>query len=66
MNLETFNENNRDIIMTVFKIIMIYNALLSGWDIKKISTNTFEISKKVAIKERIKLDRIMREFLMIK
>lgn len=37
----------RDIIICIFQIIVVYNATILGWSVKKINNNTYEFTKQI-------------------
>lgn len=40
------NNENYNILLYVLQIISIYNAIIMGWDVKKIGLNKYELTKK--------------------
>jgi len=38
---------DHNLILYVLQIISIYNAILTGWKVKKIGYNTYEFTKKI-------------------
>jgi len=57
-NIDQFN------IVTVQKMIFIYNAINAGWTVRKIKENKFEFKKpKKKIIHNFKLDKYLRDFI---
>lgn len=57
-NIDQFN------IITVQKMIFIYNAINAGWTVRKIKENKFEFKKpKKKIIHNFKLDKYLRDFI---
>ena len=57
-NIDQFN------IITVQKMIFIYNAINAGWTVRKIKDNKFEFKKpKKKIIHNFKLDKYLKDFI---
>lgn len=57
-NIDQFN------IVTIQKMIFIYNAINAGWTVRKIKENKFEFKKpKRKIIHNFKLEKYLRDFL---
>jgi hypothetical protein len=57
-NIDQFN------IITVQKMIFIYNAINAGWAVRKIKDNKFEFKKpKKKIVHNFKLDKYLKDFI---
>ena len=57
-NIDQFN------IVTIQKMIFIYNAINAGWSVRKIKENKFEFKKpKKKIIHNFKLEKYLRDFL---
>lgn len=39
---------NREIMLYLVQIISIYNAIILGWQVKKIGLNTYELSRQIS------------------
>jgi hypothetical protein len=40
------NMNERDKILLIVKVVVIFNAITTGWDVKQITDKSFELTKK--------------------
>lgn len=40
------NRNNNIFLFTLLQIVSIYNAIILGWNVKKIGANTYELTIK--------------------
>jgi len=50
-------------ILSLHKMLFIYNAVLNGWIVKKLSDNNFEFKKnKNDVKKEIYLDDFLKHF----
>ncbi|AYV79603.1 MAG: hypothetical protein Faunusvirus27_4 [Faunusvirus sp.] len=38
--------NERDKILLIVKVVVIFNAITTGWDVKQITDKSFELTKK--------------------
>lgn len=47
--------NNREILIYILQILAIYNAIILGWDVKKLDNNKYEFSKKMPIDKNYSL-----------
>lgn len=44
--------NNQNILLLyLIQIISIYNAILMGWNVKKLGKNTYELTKKIDVSD---------------
>lgn len=41
--------NQNVVLLYLIQIISIYNAILMGWNVKKLGKNTYELTKKIDI-----------------
>lgn len=59
------SSDSKDIsnVVNIQKMIFIYNALLSGWTVKMIESNTFEFKKNRENKE-VDLDDYLKTFIL--
>ena len=62
---ETKNENITSVgdIVHIQKMLFVFNALLSGWTVKMVGTNTFEF-KKDRKNQEVNLDNYLRRFVI--
>ena len=62
----TLVENNFNFeldLLSLHKMLFIYNAILNGWTVKLLSKNSFEFKKnKSAVKKEIYLDDFLKTF----
>lgn len=56
MNTEYCN-----VLLYILQIISIYNAMIMGWDVKKIGFNKYELTKKNIRDQNIKLDNFINQ-----
>ena len=40
-------QNQNILLLYLIQIISIYNAILMGWNVKKLGKNTYELTKKI-------------------
>ena len=64
-NNETKNENITGVsnIVHIQKMLFVFNALLSGWTVKMVGSNTFEF-KKDRKNQEVNLDNYLRRFVI--
>jgi len=55
--------NNLDIENIIIKMIFIYNALLSGWNVSMIDCNKFEFRRNIGKEDEIKMDTYLKKFI---
>ena len=61
-NMEVYNVNSN--ILTMNKMVIIYNAIMSGWSVKKIGDGLFEFQKsKKNLKQENLLDDYLKELI---
>jgi ABC-type uncharacterized transport system substrate-binding protein len=62
---ETKNENITGVseIVHIQKMLFVFNALLSGWTVKMVGTDTFEF-KKNRTNQEVNLDNYLRRFVI--
>ncbi len=60
------SEVNEIDLISLHKMIFIYNAVLSGWTVKKTDTDTFEFVKSVneSIRREVNLSNYIRKFIL--
>lgn len=44
-------QNQNILLLYLIQIISIYNAILMGWNVKKLSKNTYELTKKIDVSD---------------
>ena len=52
--------NNRRIILLLIQVIVIKNAILMGWKVRRLDDNSFELTKKVI---DVNIDDLMEQIL---
>lgn len=45
-------QNQNILLLYLIQIISIYNAILMGWNVKKLGKNTYELTKKIDISDK--------------
>lgn len=56
---------NKKMTMFVLQIMAIYNAIVLGWEVKKISQNSYELSKKVTEVSNLNLHDFIDSLLLV-
>jgi len=44
-------QNQNILLLYLIQIISIYNAILMGWNVKKLGKNTYELTKKMDVSD---------------
>jgi len=44
-------QNQNILLLYLIQIISIYNAILMGWNVKKLGKNTYELTKKIDVSD---------------
>ena len=60
------SETNEIDLVNLHKMIFIYNAVLSGWTVKKVATDKFEFMKSLdeSTKREVNLSDYIRKFIL--
>lgn len=56
-------ESNKTAIIQILQIIMVYNALVLGWKVKKINTNTFELSRRIEDAQNFDMKNLLQNII---
>ncbi|QKF93904.1 hypothetical protein QKU48_gp0446 [Fadolivirus algeromassiliense] len=52
-----------NILLYILQIVSIYNAIVMGWDVKKIGMNTYELTKKNIRDKNIDLNEFVNSLI---
>tara|TARA_A100001015_G_C14608366_1_gene563218 strand:- start:62 stop:268 length:207 start_codon:yes stop_codon:yes gene_type:complete len=50
---------DHNLVLYIFKVIVLYNAYLMGWEIHKISNNSYELRKKISEQKTFDLENFI-------
>ena len=65
-NLYNYDDKNRDLILCILQISTLYNVMNRGWNIKRIDSRTYEISKKICELDNFDFNIFIKEVTNIK
>jgi len=57
---------NKKIVIYLLQIVLIYNALSSGWSVKKINNKKYELTKDTKLEKEFCLSSFLNNMLVIK
>ena len=54
---------SRELLLYILQVVTIYNAIILGWEVKKIGTRTYKLSKKIKDLSQFELTTFLKEIL---
>jgi hypothetical protein len=54
---------SRELLLYILQVVTIYNAIILGWEVKKIGIRTYKLSKKIKDLSQFELTTFLKEIL---